>query len=452
MQLNALLIRLLLFTPLLLSGCTMGMQQDFAAMADRERGQMQSWSQMAEGGQATILGDLIRSEDLEALVDEALSANPGLQQTLLTLRIRQAQYRQTGGEMWPEVSAAYSVGRQEQSEATYTGSLSISWEVDLWRKLADDTQAAGKDAAEQGSLYQSAQDTLAAEVMKTWLGLIAAQKNINIEQQRLATLEKTESFILQRYSGGLGTLEDLDSARTSTARARASLEEYRETLAQQHRVLQALLGRPPGRVTRIPETYTTVLLPLVEVPAQTLQRRPDLKAAYLAIEAATLRTRVAYKELLPSIHLQAALEDAASSPGAALLTDPVWSLLAQLTAPLFQGGKLRAAAEIAELEAAQSYQAYRETLLQAAQETEDAIGLERSLTRQQNHIETALVTAQNNLQQYQRSYREGLVDILDLLEVQRQTYDLDIQLNNLINEHLANRIGLGLALGLGVKQ
>ncbi len=452
MQLNALLIRLLLFTPLLLSGCTMGMQQDFSAMADRERGQMQSWSQMVEGGQATILGDLIRSSDLEALVEEALSANPGLQQTLLTLRIRQAQYRQTGGEKWPEVSAGYAVERQEQSEAIYTGSIAISWEVDLWRKLADDIQAAGKDATEQEALYQSARDILAAEVMKTWLGLIAAQKNINIENQRLATLEKTESFILQRYSGGLGTLEDLDSARTATASARATLEEYRETLAQQHRVLQALLGRPPGRVARIPETYTTVLLPLVEVPAQTLQRRPDLKAAYLAIEAATLRTHVAYKELLPSINLQAALEDAASSPGAALLTDPVWSLLAQLTAPLFQGGKLRAAAEIAELKAAQSYQAYREILLQAAQETEDAIGLERSLTRQQNHIETALMTAQNNLQQYQRSYRAGLVDILDLLEVQRQTYDIDIQLNNLINEHLANRIDLGLALGLGVKQ
>ncbi|MGD9224000.1 MAG: TolC family protein, partial [Desulfobacteraceae bacterium] len=182
------------------------------------------------------------------------------------------------------------------------------------------------------------------------------------------------------------------------------------------------------------------------------QRRPDLKAAYLAIEAATLRARVAYKELLPLINLQAALEDVASSPAQALLTDPVWSLLARLTAPLFQGGKLRAAAQIAELKTARSYQAYRETLYRAVQEIKDTIGLEHSITRQLGHMETALAKAQNNLHQYQRRYRTGLVEILDLLAVQRQAYDLEIQRNNLVYKRLANRVNLGLALGLGVKQ
>ena len=308
--------------------------------------------------------------------------------------------------------------------------------------------------AEQQALYQAARDTLAAEVMKTWLALTAAGKNIAIEQQRLDTLEKNEAFILKRYSNGLGTLEDLDSARSKTSSSRATLEEYRETLAQQGRVLRTLLGQTSGAGSEeraIPAEYAAVAVPLAKVPEQTLRRRPDLKAAYLAIEAADLRTRVAYKELLPSIDLQAALEDVASSPGSALLTDPVWSLLGQLTAPLYQGGKLRAAAEIAELETARNYQIYRETLLDAVQEIEDAIGLERSLTRQREHIEAALSAARNNLEQYQRKYRTGLVEILDLLEVQRQTYDLDIQLNNLTYERLANRIDLGLALGLGVK-
>jgi outer membrane protein TolC len=134
------------------------------------------------------------------------------------------------------------------------------------------------------------------------------------------------------------------------------------------------------------------------------------------------------------------------------LTDPVWSLLARLTAPLFQGGKLRAAAQIAELESARSYQAYRETLYQAIQEIKDAIGLEHSITRQLGHMETALAKAQNNLHQYQRRYRTGLVEILDLLAVQRQAYNLEIQRNNLVYKRLANRVNLGLGLGLGVKQ
>jgi len=92
-----------------------------------------------------------------------------------------------------------------------------------------------------------------------------------------------------------------------------------------------------------------VLTPLADLPDQTLQRRPDLQAAYFAIEAASLRTSVAYKELLPSISLKAALEDIGDSPQSMLLSDPVWALLGQLTAPVFQAGKLKAAAEVAEL-------------------------------------------------------------------------------------------------------
>ncbi|RJP74756.1 MAG: TolC family protein [Desulfobacteraceae bacterium] len=453
MQIVPLLKRLLLFSTLFLSACSMGgVQKDFAALADRDLGQHQSWSQLDGGQQVTILGDLIHSAELEALVNEALAANPGLQQTLLTLRIRQAQYRQAGGDRLPEIDAGYAVGREKENDTKYKSSISISWEIDLWQKLSDNIQAAAKDVAEQQAFYQSAQDTLSAEVMKSWLGLTTAHQNITIEGRRLANLEKNEAFILQRYSSGLGTLEDLDSARSATASSKATLEGYREAIAQQERVLQTLLGRTVRTTITIPEEYSTVLIPLVELPALTLRRRPDLKAAYLAIEAASLHSDVAYKDLLPSINLQVALEDVATSAGAGLLTDPVWSLLAQLTAPLFHGGRLRAAAEIAELQTAQSYQVYRETLIEAVREIEDAIGLEGALTKQIRHIETALTMAQNNLQHYQHSYRSGLADILDLLTVQRQTYDLEVQLNNLIYERLANRINLGLALGLGVKQ
>jgi NodT family efflux transporter outer membrane factor (OMF) lipoprotein len=452
MQTGTLLKQLLLLSILFLSGCSTVLQNDYGPLVQNEQESLTSWSQLDNGNSATILNDLIRSDELDALVSEALLANPDLQQTLLTLQIRQVEYRQAGGERLPEIEAGYAVGRQKGSDGDYTGSLAISWEVDLWGKLADNVQAAAKDVAEQEELYQAARDTLAAEVMKSWLALVAARKNITIEGERLATLEKNKSFILQRYKNGLGILEDLDSARTSTASSRATLEEYRETLVHEERGLQTLLGHTKGTPINIAEEYTAVLIPLVQLPEQTLKRRPDLKAAYLAIEAASLRASVAYKDLLPSINFQAGLEDVASSAGAALLSDPVWTLLSQLTAPLYQGGKLKAAAEIAELETAQSYQAYRETLLNAVQEIEDAISQERSLAKQQGHIETALITARNNLQHYQRSYRSGLVEILDLLSVQEQTYDLDIQLNNLTYARLANRIDLGLALGLGVQQ
>lgn len=433
-----------------LSACVSSSNLNYGSMVQLEQAKIAQWSDLDGAQNITILGDLIRSGELDNLVEKGLAVNPGLARTLLTLKIRQAEYRKTQGERLPGVSAGFSALKKEDQDDVYTGTATVSWELDLWHKLDDSSNAALKDVEEQQMLYQSARDTLAAEIMTGWLGLTSAKKNIAIELKRIDVLEKTGNYTRQRYRSGLGTLEDLDSATSATASARATLEAYKETLTRQQRSLATLLGEPGADIT-IPEDYTDVIVPLADLPEQTLQRRPDLKAAFLAIESAGLNADVAYKDLLPSISLDASLEDIASSPGSALFTNPAWSLLGQLTAPVFQGGQLKAQAQIADLETAQAFETYRETLYTAVQEIEDALGLERSLKKQQAHIENALDKAVDTLVQYQKKYRQGLSDMLDLLTIQTQTFDLAIQLNTLNYERLANRVTLGLALGIGAK-
>lgn len=441
---------LLLFTVLFLNACSVPSQVDYTALAVEDREYLNDWSGQDEGQAVTHLTQLIDSKEVNELVDEALAANPNLQQTLLTLKMLQAQYRQTAANRLPEASFDTSATQEEGGQESYSGSITISWEVDMWQKLADSERAAAMDEAEQQRISQAARDALAAQVMKEWLGLIADQHAIDIEQQRLHILEQNEGYILQRYRNGIGSLEDLDSGRSSTALSRASVEEYKENLVQRQRNMQTLLGRTATTPIVAAQTYPHVVTPLAELPDQTLGRRPDLQAAFFAIEAADFRTSVAYKDLLPTISLKAALEDIADSPTSMLLRDPVWTLLGQLTAPLFQGGKLKAAAAIAELETAKSYQAYREVLLDAINEVESALSLAQSYSRRQHHIESALVSGRNSLTRYQESYRSGLVDILDLLSVQEKTFDTTAQLDNIIYQRLINRIDLGLALGLGV--
>lgn len=434
------------------TGCSsLSTSPDYLARADSDRQNLVSWSELDAGAETAYLDDLVSSDDLSALIAEARAANPDLGQTLLSLEILRAQYRATQADQLPDVEAGFGANKVEDLDAAYTTSISISWELDLWAKISDEASAAASDVAEQLALYQAARDTLSAEVMQGWLKLVNLNRSVAIEKQRVELLEKNEQWILQRYRSGLGDLEDLDSAQTSAASARASLIATQESLQQQQRVLNLLLGRSYGS-TAIAADYPQVLLPLAGLADQTLQRRPDLKAAYLAIEASDFRTSVAYKEMLPSISLGAALSDTGTSPAEALLKNPVWSLLGQLTAPLFRGGELKANAEAAELSTARSYQAYRETLLNAVQEVENAIGQESSLAKQQQQIDSALLSARRNYEQYQQKYRNGLVSVIDLLEVQRQTFDLESQLNDLIYQRLSNRITLGLALGLGIKE
>ena len=154
-------------------------------------------------------------------------------------------------------------------------------------------------------------------------------------------------------------------------------------------------------------------------------------------------------EALPSITLSASLSDLATTPSQALLTSPVWNLLGSLSAPLFQGGALRAQVDIAKLNAEQAFWEYQDTLLSTVNEVENALGQEQSLT-QQLQINKALASAKRSYSNYQSKYQQGLVDILDLLTVQQQVYDLQAQLSQINYTLLTNRIDLGLALGLGV--
>ena len=124
------------------------------------------------------------------------------------------------------------------------------------------------------------------------------------------------------------------------------------------------------------------------------------------------------------------LENTVTTIGDSLFVSPVWSLLGQLTAPIYKGGQLRADAEIAELNSAYAYQSYKEKLLAAVVEVENYTTQEQSITTRLTYLTAALQSANNNLANYQQSYRTGLVNILELLSVQQQTYDLESQIND----------------------
>ncbi len=154
--------------------------------------------------------------------------------------------------------------------------------------------------------------------------------------------------------------------------------------------------------------------------------------------------------MLPSISISAALTDVGESPSEALFKNPVWSLLGQITAPLFEGGKLRANLKSAELDTLNSWWAYQDTLLTAVKEVQDALGQERSLQAQYQAITVSLAAAKRSTDNYESKYRQGLADILDLLDVYQTSFDLKAQLAELKFNQLSNRLDLGMALGLGV--
>ena len=440
----------------LLSACSTLETDSYRLQAEQQRQAYDKWQQpQADATDVARLDALIAVPALSKLVEQGLDANPGVQQTALALTIARRQTTVAGADRLPQAGLSLDRNRKEDQDTSYNAGLTVSWELDLWQKLGDSVSAAEANLAGSAAAHQGARDLLAADIMRTWLQLVQQQQTIAIESSRLAVLETNEAVIVDRYRKGLGELNELDTARTNSESSRATLAASRESYARLHRTLMQLLGASDAQSRRaiddsLAAEFPQVLTPLAKLPPQDLARRPDLRQAYSAIEAAQFDRSVAYKSLLPSLSLQASLDDAGANLGDALFRSPAWGLLGQLTAPLFQGGRLKAQAEIADLTAHQRVWAYRETLLTAITEVENALGQEQALAKQQLHIANALANAERSAEFYGDKYRQGLVTLLDLLQVQQQTFDLKSQLSQVIYNRLANRVTLGLALGLGV--
>ena len=447
--------RSILVVTLLLSlgGCASQYTGDYSEKAAQQANNIDSWQGPVAGAEpVSLITDLVNSADIKLLIDEALQNNPGLQQQYVALKTAQLARSSANAERLPSVSAGLSGNRQENSDTQYTGSLDISWELDLWQKLGDSVSAADWAVAAREADVKAVQNELAAQVIRAYVQVSYYQQLIVIEQSRLSLLENNEDLIKQRYRAGLGELEDLDTARTSSASSRADIAAYQQALGESVRTLGVLLGRSQLTINDISllDTLPDVMLPLPGLPEQNLSQRPDLLAAYAEIKTREFETKAAYKALLPSISLSAALSDTAPTPAQAFLTNPVWGLLGQITAPLFQGGALRANIDTSELAVLNSWWGYQSTLLTAVQEVEDALSQEQSLTLQSIAINEALANAERSSENYTGKYRQGLADVLDLLTVYQQTYNLKAQLLQLHFNQLNNRIDLGLALGLGV--
>lgn len=449
------------FTPLVaimlvgLSACASHDKASLSESASVMTGEAVIWQAQSESAStATALTDLVSVEGLQSYIDEALENNASLQQTLITLRKAQVAIKSADSADNLNLDASFSGSKIEGSNESYTAGLTVSWELDLWQKISDSVDAASFDAASARSAYQSSRDALVASIIRSYLDIITQQQLLAIEQERLRVYENSESIILKRYRTGLGSLDDLDNAKTSSATTRASIALYENTISAAKRTLAVLLGRQDQTLSDFPSVteFPDVLEPLLALPEQDLARRPDLQAAYYGIKASEANVKVAYKALLPSINLSAGLTDTGTTPSQSLFTNPLWNLLGQVTAPLFQGGALRAQIDDAELTALNSWWQYRETLLTAVQEVQDALDNEKALSQRQYYTNIAYQNALSSADTFSGQYRQGLVDILDLLSVYDTTFNLQAQRVELQNSQLSNRIDLGLALGLGVSQ
>lgn len=391
---------------------------------------------------------------LEALVEEALAQNQNLLAAAAQLEVARQLAVIAGADLYPFIGLSAGGARvggfdDEPSSDRSSGALGASWEIDLWGGIRAGKAAVTADYVSATNEYEFAMLSLAAQTASSWFLAVTSKLLVELSEEAIDLSQRNLQIAQARFNAGLVSELDLHLARSQLAADEEGLRRNRSDLEQAVRSLQVLLGRYPDAELRLADQLAAVPPPIpVGIPAQILERRPDIVAAERQVASAFHQIQVAQAARLPSISLTGSANTAASGLRTALnLPDPFWNLGANLFAPLFAGGSLKANVEIANSQQQAALHGYVQAVLVAFSEVETALANETYFREAVGFQKVVVQEANDALRQARVQYDFGLIDFLSVIQIQEAVLAAKSRLLGLENQRLSNRINLYLSLG-----
>jgi NodT family efflux transporter outer membrane factor (OMF) lipoprotein len=394
------------------------------------------------------------SSDLDRLIDEALNDNLSLRQAWARLQQAQALSRQAESSQKPDLdfSSYYSGSRTRDSGDTddseeFSLGLSSSFELDLWGRVAAEVKSQSKEEAATREDLNTAAISLAAEVTENWLSLIAQIEQQRLLNEQIETAQNYLDLIDLRYRKSQATALELLQQQESIAALKTQLPSYEQEEQLLRMELAVLLGNNPQEKLNLTQTELPELQPLPQLglPIELLEQRPDIRAAALRLEAADLDLVVAKANRLPALKLTASATT--SGDFNELFDDWILNLLANLTAPLLDGGNLKAEVEQQKAVIYEELASYQETVLTAIQDVENALMSEQKLQDELAAQKQQLALAERALAAAQKRYLKGNSTYLSVLTEQQSVEQLQQDILTQQLDLLTNRVALHRALG-----
>lgn len=343
------------------------------------------------------------------------------------------------------------------SSNMFSGSGTVSWEPDLWGKVRRTVESseAGLQAsqADVATTRLSMQSTLA----QTYFRLRMTDNEQQLLAQTVAAYERSLTITQNRYQAGVAAQVDVAVSQTQLENARVQLLALQWQRAQLEHALAVLIGQAPAafKLTAsqpAPDEAGMAMVPVIPVglPAQLLQRRPDVASAERRTAEANARIGVAQAAWFPDLTLSAQ-GGFRSGQWSQWLTSPAsfWSLGPALALTIFDGGAREA--RVAEMRAAYDAQvaAYRQTVLTALREVEDFLIQRQVLDQEQGVQALALQAARQSLQLTRNQYDAGLIDYLSVVQVETTALNTERAALALEADRLIVSVQLIAALGGG---
>ena len=396
---------------------------------------------------------------LDALVQQALANNTELHGARLRLNEYRARLRVADSAELPTVTANLAPARVRQLNAfvqpvdltSYAGGFQASYEVDIWGKDASAIQAARADLQAQQAAADAAALTVAASAASGYLNLRGLDAQLALAEATLVSRKRSLDLATRQFEVGYSSRLDLNQAEAEYRATAGAVPQLQRAIAQQENALSALVGANPGPVAR-GVALEQLRAPTVAagVPSELLRRRPDIAQAERAVVASDAALAVSRDQLLPSLRLGATAGFQAFSYSQ-LINKPfeLWSLGGSVLAPIFDGGRLRAQADIAASQRDRALVAYEGVVRNAFVETDNALVSVQRLREQLSEAQARLAAAAEVLRIAHNRYANGYASYLEELDAQRTHYSVQVNVLQLEASLLAAHVDLYRALGGG---
>lgn len=384
-------------------------------------------------------------------VQSAMKVNFTIQTALAQLEQSRQQLIINKAPLLPALDLGSSLSRSESSGVVADSAsiqLSLSYQLDLWGALSDSAKQANFDYAARQADLKRAQQQLAADIAAGWFRLIEAQQLEALYQQRLDNLTYNLQTIEYGYNQGLNESLDIYLARNDVQQEQARLSDQQQTRIEAARTLELLLADYPDGLTALSSSLPSIDTVInAGVPSQLISRRADLQSSWLTLMSANAVLAIAHKQRFPSITLQPSASLSGDSVASALGSSVGWSLLGQLSAPIFNAGRLEALEKQSLARQQELEKLYLEKVFDAFAEVENALNKQQALQHQYNAYQKAQSNADTAYQLAFEQYQKGLVNYITVLSAQRRLFDSQTSVIQLKGQLLQNRIALYLALG-----
>jgi len=411
---------------------------------------------LAASGPATwgLLGDT----RLDRWLAELDAGNLGVAQAEARYRQARALADRSRAALWPRLDAGASLSRGANDGANaasrYVADLTLAWTPDLWGKASGETDAAGADARAQAAARAGVRLLAEAEFTRQYLRIRVLDEQAAMLRLTEEAYERSLALTRNQYEAGLVARSDVALAEAQLASVRVQLAEQTSTRATLEHALAVLLGRLPGDFALEPgaPVPASPRIP-AGVPSSLLERRPDVVQAEQTVAAANARLGVARAAWFPDLTLGATGGLQSATLGQWLSAPAwVWSLGPALAAMLLDGGARSAEQARALAVYDETAAAYRQTVLVAIREVEDALAALATLDiviAGQRQVVALAVEAEAMIR---NQYAAGMVSFLDVAVAQNSTLAARRDLLDRIGARLDATVALIAATGGGWRQ